>query len=413
MKKLNGCIARCSIVDKNISYRNYLVLIVVFIGVMIYLLNDYDNSVFSVENIRLQLFLLLVFSFVISLFFFLFANQTIVFNLYIMNTLLIILISGLYVNAVGLRLWIVSALFYQYSVKFPFKVSILASMVLFIILIPIQTNTEVFGFYFNALSFPELLILLMSELVMLFLCHYIKYNSLQIKQYLNNLKQKMNYIESLVSTNLKFQKHAFRVENESRIEERLNITREIHDITGYTLTSIVMMLEYAEDLLYREKVEELQELLKHVRQQARTGHNDIRQALKQLRDIQEVSVPLSSRVYKIVQNFMNATGLQVRLEFTNFSTLDNDTYDNFILRFIQEGLTNSFRHGRATNVSIIFFQDVKYLNISIEDNGVGSDNIIEGIGLKGMAERIEQHGGTLTYDSSKEGFSLIAKLPRL
>ena len=98
MKKLNGCIARCSIVDKNISYRNYLVLIVVFVGVMIYLLNDYDNSVFSVENIRLQLLLLIVFSFVTSLFFFLFANQTIVFNLYILNNLLVILIYGLYVN---------------------------------------------------------------------------------------------------------------------------------------------------------------------------------------------------------------------------------------------------------------------------------------------------------------------------
>ena len=330
-----------------------------------------------------------------------------------MNTLFVLLIIGLHVNSVGFRFWVVTALFFQYSVKLPFKVSLPLSIILFIAIVFVQANKEVYGFIFNGITTSELGFLCISEFGVIIIFHVQKYLIKRLHVLKHEMKVRDKTINRLTDTNLRFQKYAFTIENASRLEERLSITREIHDITGYTLTSITMMLEYGEDLLISDNKEKLFEVLSSARSQARSGHNEIRQALIQLREIQEAPLPLTNRIYKIVHNFMHVTEMEIQLEFTNFNDSKSNGYDNFILRFLQEGLTNSFRHGKATKVNIIFFQEYENLLIAIDDNGIGSSSIIEGIGLKGMSERISQQGGSITYNSSRWGFSLKAKLPLL
>ncbi|MCF7933740.1 MAG: hypothetical protein K9L73_03025 [Spirochaetia bacterium] len=399
------------LIDRNISWVNYLVVVLLYLFLGLYLATDLENTVYSVENIRFQLVILTLVSGIFSMAFLLIVHPISVFIIFIINSLLVMLITGLHVNAIGLRFWIVTALFYQYAVKLPFKASIPVSLAVFGILIPIQSNAVVFGFTFHGLSAAETGFLLISECAVMVICHLQQYILTVLARQKKDLQLKEISINNLIDTNLGFQKYAFTIENESRIEERLSITREIHDITGYTLTSIIMMLEHGEDLLLGKKDQELLELLGSARMQARGGHHEIRQALKQLRDIQEVTMPLTSRIYKIVHNFMHVTGMDIHLEFTNFSISGSSTYDNFILRFLQEGLTNSFRHGKATHVVIIFFQEREHLVITFEDNGIGSASVVEGIGLKGMTERIEQQGGVISYSSSHAGFTLIARLP--
>jgi len=399
------------LIDRNISWVNYLVVILLYLFLGLYLATDLENTVYSVENIRFQLVILTLVSGIFSMAFLLIVHPIAVFIIFIINTLLVMLIAGLHVNAIGLRFWIVTALFYQYAVKLPFKASIPITLAVFGILIPIQANAVVFGFTFHGLSAAETGFLLISECAVMVICHLQQNILAVLARQKKDLQLKEISINNLIDTNLGFQKYAFTIENESRIEERLSITREIHDITGYTLTSITMMLEHGEDLLLGKKDQELLELLGSARMQARAGHHEIRQALKQLRDIQEVTMPLTSRIHKIVHNFMHVTGMDIHLEFTNFSASGSSTYDNFILRFLQEGLTNSFRHGKATQVIIIFFQEREHLVITFEDNGIGSASVVEGIGLRGMAERIEQQGGVISYSSSHAGFTLIARLP--
>jgi signal transduction histidine kinase len=173
-----------------------------------------------------------------------------------------------------------------------------------------------------------------------------------------------------------------------------------------------MMMEYCQDLVRNDKKEEVLKLLQSSNQQAREGHDEIRQALKQLRTIENDAIPFENEIYKIIQNFKKITGMIFNVEYTNFNMERYPQYNHVILRFIQEGLTNSFRHGKATKVKLIFFLSSSHIIISIEDNGVGTDKVIEGIGLSGMKERLKKYNGELKYYSTSIGFSIIAQLPR-
>ena len=85
--------------------------------------------------------------------------------------------------------------------------------------------------------------------------------------------------------------------------------------------------------------------------------------------------------------------------------------DSLIYQFIQEGLTNSFRHGEATKIKILFWREDHILNIHLTDNGIGAKSIKEGIGMMGMRERLGALGGTMDSQNVVDGFELSARIP--
>jgi len=218
-------------------------------------------------------------------------------------------------------------------------------------------------------------------------------------------------IDLLTETNLELQKFAVVIRDESRMAERQKITRDLHDIIGYTLTSITMMLEYGGDLLRQDDKEKLSEILTSASDQARNGLFEVRKTLRQLRDMQIEKVSYFTKIKQIVDNFGAVTNINISLEYGNFTSKLNKKGEEFVYHFLQEGLTNSFRHGRASKIRIIFLQETDNMIISIEDNGVGNPDVVEGIGLNGMHERIVACGGSIRYSSGSWGFTIIARLP--
>ena len=78
---------------------------------------------------------------------------------------------------------------------------------------------------------------------------------------------------------------------------------------------------------------------------------------------------------------------------------------------IQEGLLNAFTHGEADYIRIHFWKNDHQIQVSLFDNGKGSQDITKGIGLRGMEERINRLGGTLTLRNDPMGFEIIACIP--
>jgi two-component system sensor histidine kinase UhpB len=99
-------------------------------------------------------------------------------------------------------------------------------------------------------------------------------------------------------------------------------------------------------------------------------------------------------------------------------------------RVVQECLTNIAKHANARRVNISVKQDVQYLYLHIEDDGVGFDPTItaQGFGLAGMKERVQGLMGEMKIESSKkydtgnpdvvnqgvisEGTRIMIKLPK-
>jgi signal transduction histidine kinase len=82
-----------------------------------------------------------------------------------------------------------------------------------------------------------------------------------------------------------------------------------------------------------------------------------------------------------------------------------------IYRLIQQGLTNAFRHGKADSVRVNLWRADTEIRVTIADNGKGSEDVQEGIGLQGMRERLSTVGGRIETRSRPDGFELSAAIP--
>jgi signal transduction histidine kinase len=218
-------------------------------------------------------------------------------------------------------------------------------------------------------------------------------------------------VRQLTDINLSFQEYALLLKDKSVVEERNRISREIHDSMGYTLTNIRMMVEAA--IRVRESdPEKLLELLVHSRAQAVTGLDEIRYVLRALRSLNTAGKSsLLHMIHQITNAFEDATGVAVAVEYVHVPQEFSDEAQVVILRLIQEGMTNAFKHGKATRIDILFRFAENRLRILLRDNGSGAVDIKEGIGFQGMKERITALNGEVGMRNLPDGFELSAVIP--
>jgi signal transduction histidine kinase len=76
-----------------------------------------------------------------------------------------------------------------------------------------------------------------------------------------------------------------------------------------------------------------------------------------------------------------------------------------------EALANTAKHAGATRVRIEIRADDNRLVLVVSDDGVGGASP-SGSGLRGLADRVETHGGRLSVDSPPAGGTrVVAELP--
>ncbi len=195
----------------------------------------------------------------------------------------------------------------------------------------------------------------------------------------------------------------------ARAQERLRLSRELHDVCGHKLTALKLTLRGRGDFGALEATERVlcqtltDELLSDIRAVVATLREhegiDLAQALNQLgngwkRPLVNVTIDANARV----PNLEHAVAL---------------------LRVAQEGLTNAVRHSNAAKVEIALAQEDKTaltangstLILSVSDDGSGTRQLIRGNGLNGMAERLAALGGSLQITQLAPGLRLSARLP--
>jgi len=216
-------------------------------------------------------------------------------------------------------------------------------------------------------------------------------------------------IASLLVANLDFQNYALEAGERSTIAERKRLSRDIHDIVGYTLINLKMMLEAAIDRAGSAN-KPLAELLAAACDQAQAGLSETRRVLRTFREMENAKLEGIAGIHKIVASFSQATGIEVEVNYGNMPR-SLGAINSVISHIVQEGMTNAIRHGGATRIQIGFWIARDWLHMKISDNGVGASEVKPGIGLTGMRERLDAIGGELIVQGSEYGFSLIAEMP--
>jgi signal transduction histidine kinase len=77
-------------------------------------------------------------------------------------------------------------------------------------------------------------------------------------------------------------------------------------------------------------------------------------------------------------------------------------------------MTNCVRHAKAHEIKILLAGGASDLHISVADDGVGIDPARQrdGLGLRGIDERVKELGGTMTLASGVgRGTTLTIRLP--
>ncbi|QEN09457.1 sensor histidine kinase [Oceanispirochaeta crateris] len=217
-------------------------------------------------------------------------------------------------------------------------------------------------------------------------------------------------LSSMAKANLGFQTYSNSLELETLKKERKRVSREIHDTVGYSLTNIRIMLEAA-SMMIEDNPGESGKLIQKSMKEAGYCLEETRGAMRLLRS-KEIGRPRGIRAFfQLVSVFAEATGIEVYTEFGNSPDSFGSVIDKAIFRFIQEGLTNSFRHGRASEIRIYFWVQNKTLRVSLQDNGLGAVSLNEGIGMAGMKERLDELKGSLDYHNISSGFEISISVP--
>ena len=256
----------------------------------------------------------------------------------------------------------------------------------------------------------ELLIYIIVTLTVIVLLYFISVFQ-QIRRKQSAIIQRLDTaVSRLGKANMGYQSVTSSLELDTLKKERNRVSREIHDTVGYSLTNVRIMLEAAQ-LIRESNPEKADQLIRKSMQEAASCLEETRSAMRQLRS-KEVQKPRGIKAFfHLVNVFAEATGVQVNLEFGNIPDSFGNRIDKAIFRFIQEGLTNSFRHGRATEIRIYFWIESGILKVSLQDNGSGAEILTEGIGLAGMQERLSELGGRMIWQNLSDGFEISIIIP--
>jgi signal transduction histidine kinase len=217
------------------------------------------------------------------------------------------------------------------------------------------------------------------------------------------------HILRLSRANADFQQFATNVETESADRERNRIAREIHDATGYYFTNLLMMLKAAL-VMVPEASDKLRRLLSKALSQTQEGIDETRRALRSLRDTSSGQTGHTA-LRRMIENFAVVTGMEVDVHCVGSMADLGAAIERLVFRSVQEGLTNAFRHGKATHVEIFVTRSERELSVGVYDNGLGTSGVKKGIGLSGMEERVSQYGGTVSFASLPRGFGVSLRIP--
>jgi signal transduction histidine kinase len=219
------------------------------------------------------------------------------------------------------------------------------------------------------------------------------------QQKLKNNQQKEEY---------RLKKAITKIENQNKLQEqRLTISRDLHDNIGSQLTFIISSVDnikYAFDITN----EKLDNKLSNISSFAKETIVELRDTIWAMNSNEISFEDLEIRINNYIEKAKEAKD-QISFSFAFDPVLKAQKLTSIqgmnIYRTIQEAINNAIKYAEASLVFINAKEVGNQTKITIQDNGIGFDEktIEKGNGLKNMQKRIEEIGGEFHLSSSNEG----------
>ncbi|HWD92164.1 MAG TPA: MEDS domain-containing protein [Verrucomicrobiae bacterium] len=205
-----------------------------------------------------------------------------------------------------------------------------------------------------------------------------------------------------------------------REEERLRISREIHDELGQKLTALKMDLLSAERKLdHLQRSPGRNQALDRV--VSATGLVDeivtsVQEIASDLRPGVLDKLGLGMALQSEARRFEQRTRIQCEVHLPNADPPLSTEISVALFRIFQECLTNVARHAGAEKIVADLKMDGDCVELRVRDNGLGIPTVRmddpESLGLLGMKERAALLGGEVLFQTGREGGTVVtARIP--
>ena len=196
------------------------------------------------------------------------------------------------------------------------------------------------------------------------------------------------------------------------LAERARIAREIHDNVGHQLTRASLQTEalrvvHANEPRIAADFADVKRTVDEALQLVRTS----------VHALNDNAVDLSVQLDCIVEGARSDGGPQVELEVLAEHAPANVA--NCFAAVLREALSNAMRHAHAKTITVRCMEHPSFYQLIVTDDGAdatpaSSSNVVEGMGLASMRERVEALGGTFTAGlrAGAPGWRVFATVPK-
>jgi signal transduction histidine kinase len=192
--------------------------------------------------------------------------------------------------------------------------------------------------------------------------------------------------------------------------ERERLAAEIHDTLAQGFTSILTLVQAAATERDRDRVDGYLDLA------ARTARENLGEARALVGSLTPPAMRAGSLVDAMRRQASRLTdecGIKAEFAAEDLPPVPTPV-EVVLLRSAQEALANVRRHSGARTARISIGGTGNRVLLTVTDDGIGFDPAAgtDGFGLRGMRNRVEQIGGTLTVDSGPKGTTVCVEVGR-
>jgi signal transduction histidine kinase len=197
---------------------------------------------------------------------------------------------------------------------------------------------------------------------------------------------------------------------EGQEQERKRIATDIHDNVGNLMATLKI---YSDLVLKKDQDQEMRRLNQKINDITETVTSEVRKISHSLDSGIVQNFGLKAAIDQLSEAVQSSGKIEFATQYDLAKPLTSET-SLHIYRIIQELITNTLKHAKATKARLEMTQVNGEISIIFEDNGVGFDANSEtkvGLGMQNIRSRISHLEGELTIHSSAIGTTFIIEIP--
>ena len=189
----------------------------------------------------------------------------------------------------------------------------------------------------------------------------------------------------------RFEQEIAETQIEIREETLRNISWELHDNIGQLLTLAKIQMQQASPENMHEVSETISKSL-----------DEIRALSKSINPEFIKNIDLKEAINLEVERFNRLNYINAKLIIKGEEKVLNKKHTIIIFRILQEFISNTIKHSKATNLDVVLHYKKEVLEITAADNGVGfeiHETNQNGIGLQNIKTRAKLINATIDFNS--------------